>query len=111
MIIIYWPITWLTNIYPDYTRKKMKSLKSISIFLCSFELSIKDEELDLHLLYWMPTIHRCPYIKQRYIAEFAKCTNRRSELAFQITLTLVTQGVVWIKYGFCDLLEYIQLGQ
>jgi hypothetical protein len=32
-------------------------------------------------------------------------------LAFQITLTLVTQGVVWIKYGFCDLLEYIQLGQ
>ena len=85
-------------------------MKSIRIFLCSFELLIKDEELDLHLLYCMLTIHKCPY-KQRYIAEFAKCTNRRSELAFQITLTLATQRVVGIKGGFCDLLEYIQLGQ
>jgi len=39
--------------------------------LCSFDLSMKIEDCDLPLLYWIPKLHKCPY-KQHYIAGAAK---------------------------------------
>ena len=43
--------------------------------LCSFVISTKDEELDLHSLYYIPKLHKCPY-KQRYINGSFKCSTK-----------------------------------
>jgi hypothetical protein len=90
--------------------------------LCSFEISTKDEELDLPSLYWIPKLHKCP-LKQRYIAGSAKCSTKPlSKLLTCILSTVKTVlqsycdtsysrgGVnqMWILKNSEDLLEYIQ---
>ena len=71
---------------------------------CSFGISIKDEELDLTSIYWIPTLHKCPF-KQRYIPGSAKCSTKpllklltcilsASKLHFRATVTLATHWVV-----------------
>lgn len=37
------------------------------LVLSSFGLSMKDEDRDLPLLFWIPKLYKCSY-KQRYIA-------------------------------------------
>ena len=56
---------------PDdtYERGNPGNHKSV---LRSFGISIKDEELDLPSLYYIPKLHKCPY-KQCYTAGSAKC--------------------------------------
>ena len=61
--------------YTPTTLTKEEILDNHGSVLCSFEISTKDEELDLPSLYWIPKLHRCPF-KQRYIAGFAKCTTK-----------------------------------
>ena len=55
---------------PTYTLTtftKEEILDNHRSVLCSFGISIKDEELDLPPLYWIPKLHKFPY-KQRCIA-------------------------------------------
>ena len=59
--------------YTPTTPTKEEILDNHRSVLCSFGISIKDEELDLPSLYWIPKLHKGPY-KQRYIAGSAKCS-------------------------------------
>ena len=61
-----------------YTDKHLQQKTSwiiIDLFYVPFRISIKDEELDLSSLYWIPKLHKCPY-KQRYIAGSSKCSTK-----------------------------------
>ena len=57
--------------YTPTTPTKEEILDNHRSVLCSFGISIKDEELDLPSLYRIHQLHKCPY-KHRYIAGFAK---------------------------------------
>ena len=58
--------------YTPITLTNEEILDNHRSVLCSFGISIKDEELDLQSLYWIPKLHKCPF-KQHYIAGSAKC--------------------------------------
>ena len=49
---------------------------------------MKDEDCDIPLLYWIPTLHKCP-CKQRYIAEAAKCSSKPLSKILASILTAV----------------------
>ena len=90
--------------------------------LCSFGISIKDEELDLPSIYWILKLHKCPF-KQRYIAGSAKCSTKPLSKLLTCILSVVKTGLqsycdtsysrggvnqMWILKNSKDLLEYIQ---
>jgi len=58
--------------YTPITLTNEEILDNHRSVLCSFGISIKDEELDLQSLYWILKLHKCPF-KQHYIAGSAKC--------------------------------------
>ena len=63
---------------PTYTPTaltKEEILENHKSVLSSFGISVKDEDLELPSLYWLPKLHKSPY-KQRYIAESAKCSTK-----------------------------------
>jgi hypothetical protein len=51
--------------YTPTTLTKEEILDNHGSVLCSFEISTKDEELDLPSLYWIPKLHRCPLKPKR----------------------------------------------
>jgi hypothetical protein len=90
--------------------------------LYSFEISTKDEELDLPSLYWIPKLHKIPF-KQHYIAGSAKCSTKPLSILLTCILSAVKTGLqsycdtsysrggvnqMWILKNSKDLLEYIQ---
>ena len=99
--------------YTPTTLTKEEILENHRSVLCSFEISTKDEELDLPSLYWIPKLHKCPF-KQRYIAGSAKCSTKPLSKLLTCILsavktglqsycdTIATWGVVWIRCGFFD---------
>ena len=102
--------------------RKMKSWTIIGLFLCSFRISTKDEELDLPSLYWIPQLHKCPF-KQCYVAGSAKCSTKPLSKLLTCILSAVKTGLqsycdtsysrggvnqMWILKNSKDLLEYIQ---
>jgi hypothetical protein len=56
--------------YTSTTLSKQEIIDNHMSELYSFGLSMK---VDLPLLYWIPTLHKCPY-KQRYSTGAAKWT-------------------------------------
>ena len=109
-----------TSLQVEHLTPIFKTASSRSV-LCSFDISTKDEELDLPSLCWIPKLHKCPY-KQRYIAGSVKCsTNPLSKLLTYILSvgksglqsycdTSYSRGVnqMWILKNSKDLLEYMQ---
>ena len=65
--------------------------------LCSFEISTKDEELDLPSLYWIPKLHKWPY-KQCYIAGSTKCSTKPFSKLLSCILSVVKAGF----HSCCD---------
>jgi len=58
---------------PTYTStllSKEEILSNHKSVISSCGLSIKVDYVDLHSLYWIPKLHKCPY-KERYIAGYA----------------------------------------
>ena len=106
-------------------RRHMRKRKFWTIIgrpvLCSFGLSIKDEELDLPSLYMLPQLHKCSY-SQRYIAGSAKCSikplsklitysiNGQHELLSYWDTSYSRDGVnqIWILKNSKDQLVYIK---
>ena len=58
------------------------------LVLSSFGLSMKVEDCDLPLLYWIPILHKCP-CKQRYIAGATKCSTKPFSKMLTSILTAV----------------------
>jgi hypothetical protein len=96
--------------YTPTTLTKEEILVNHRSVLCSFEISTKDEELDLPSLYWIPQLHKCIF-KQRNIAESAKCSTKPLSKLLTCILSAVKTGlqsycdtsysrVVWIRCGF-----------
>jgi hypothetical protein len=56
--------------------------------LFSFGFSIKVEDCDLPLLYWIPKLHKSPF-KQRYIAGAGKCSTKTLSKSLTSILTAV----------------------
>jgi hypothetical protein len=61
--------------YTPTTLAKEEIMENHRSVLCSFGILIKDEELDLPSLYWIPKLHKCSF-KQRYFAGSAKCSTK-----------------------------------
>ena len=61
--------------YTLTTLTKEEILDKHRFVLCSFEISTKDDELDLTSLYWISKLHKCPNT-QRYIAWSSKCSTK-----------------------------------
>ena len=61
--------------YTPTTLTKEKILDNHRSDVCSFGISIKDEELDRQTLYWIHTLYTCSY-KQRYIDISVKCSTK-----------------------------------
>ena len=108
--------------YTPTTLTKEEILDNHKSVLCSFGISIKDEELDLPSLYWILKLHKCPF-KQRYVAGSAKCSTKRLPKLLTCILSSVKTGLqsycdtsysrdgviqMWIQKNSKDLLEYIQ---
>jgi hypothetical protein len=70
--IRYWQITWQSYIYLDDTYDRGNREQSYVCFHF-LGISIKDEELDLPSLDWIPKLHKSPY-KQRCIDGSATCS-------------------------------------
>ena len=70
--IRYWPFTWQSYIYPDDTYDRGNREQSYVCFHF-LGISIKDEELDLPSLDWIPKLHKSSY-KQRCIDGSATCS-------------------------------------
>ena len=84
-------------IYTPTNLMKEEILDNHRSVLCSFGISTKDEELDLPSLYWIPTLHKCPF-KQSYIVGSAKCSTKTF---FQI-LTCILSAVKIGLQSYCD---------
>ena len=61
--------------YSPTALTKEEILENHKSVFSSFGISVKNEDLELPLLYWLPKLHKCPY-KQRYIAGSAKCSTK-----------------------------------
>jgi hypothetical protein len=83
--------------YTPTTHTKEEILDNHRSVLCSFRISIKDEELDLPSLYWIPKLHKCPF-KQRYIAGAAKCSTKPLSKLLICILSAVKTGI----QSYCD---------
>ena len=93
-------------IYTLITLTKVEILDNYRSPVCSFEISTKDEELDLPSLYWISRLHKSSY-QQRYIAGAAKCSTKiLSKLltsilsADKISLQSYRDTSYSIRYGF-----------
>jgi hypothetical protein len=108
--------------YTPTTLAKEEILNNHRSVLCSFGISIKDDELDLPSLYWIPKLHKCPF-KQRYFAGSAKCSTKPLSKLLACILSAVKTGLqsycdisyprggvnqMWILKNSKDLFEYIQ---
>jgi hypothetical protein len=108
--------------YTPMTLTKEEILDNHRSVVCSFGISTKDEELNLPSLYWIPTLHKCPF-KQRYIAGSAKCSTKPLSKLLTCILLAVNTGFqsycdtsysrggvnqMWMLKNSKDLLEYIQ---
>ena len=110
--------------YTPTTLSKEEILENHKSVLSSFGISVKDEDLELPSLYWLPKLHKSPY-KQRYIAGSAKCSTKplskllttievwqqlkkasRSIVTWPILEVAVNQ--MWILKNSKDLLECIK---
>ena len=110
---------------PTYTPTaltKEEILENHKSVLSSFGISVKDEDLELPSLYWLPKLHKSPY-KQRYIAGSAKCSTKPLSKLLTSILTAVKEGLqkycdmaysrsgvnqMWILKNSKDLLECIK---
>ena len=104
--MIYVPYTCITGCIdnslgnPTYTSTiltKEEILDNHRSVLCSFEISTKDEELDLPLLYWIPKLHKCSF-KQCYIAGSAKCSMKPLSNLLACILSVVKTRL----QSYCD---------
>ena len=67
--------------------------------LSSFGVHIKDVDIDLPSLYWIPKLHKDPY-KQRFIAGSSNCSTKPLSKILTSFLTTVKDGLK--KY--CDVI-------
>ena len=73
---------------PTYTRTDLTKDEILSNHkgaLQSFGIHLKNDELNLSSLYWIPKLHKNPY-KERYIAGSSKCATK--PLSVQLTKIL-----------------------
>ena len=90
--------------------RQRKSWTIIGLFLCSFEISTKDEELDLRhstgflnytsVLTNSVILLGLPNAPRNLFPNYYHVFFRWSKLGFIVTVTLATRGVVWIRCGF-----------
>lgn len=105
----------LTTIAVFPSRKNFKIINRLWIII--FNIPNKQNNFELHYLYWIPKIHKSPY-KQRYIAGSSKCSTKPlsysfdefkvfgagqifffEELPFERHI-LVIIGLIFIKFGY-----------
>ena len=90
--------------------------------LTSFGIQTTDEELDLPYIYWIPKMHKNPYI-HRFIAGSSKCSTKPLSILLTKLLTHIKQGLqkycetaysrsgvnqMWILKNSKELLEHLQ---
>jgi hypothetical protein len=107
---------------PTYTPTTLTKEEITGLFVCSFGISTKDEELGLKSLYWIPKLHKCPF-KQCYFAGSGKCSTKPLSKLLTCILSAVKTGLqsygdtsysrggvnqMWILKNSKDLLEYVQ---
>jgi len=106
--IDYWKILGLdsSQVNPKYTAttlSKQEIIDNHMTVLSSFGLSMK---VDLPLLYWIPTLHKCPY-KQRYSTGAAKCSIKPLSNILTSILTAVNiinqNQIIEGKYTYCSI--------
>ena len=59
---------------------KVEIIDNHKSVLSSFGLSMKDEEYDLPLLYWIPKLHKCPYKQCHMVGAINSCTRQLFKL-------------------------------
>ena len=65
--------------------------------MLTFGISLREEDIDIPKLYWIPKLHKNPY-KQRYIAGSAKCSTKPLSQILTRILTAVKEGL----QKYCD---------
>ena len=65
--------------------------------MLTFGISLPEEDIDLPKLYWIPKLHKNPYM-QRYIAGSAKCSTKPLSQILTRILTAVKEGL----QKYCD---------
>ena len=77
--------------YTATTLSKDEVIDNHMSSLPSFGLSMKNEDCNLPLLYWMPRLHKCP-CKQGHIADAAKCSTKPLSKILTSILTVMETG-------------------
>ena len=110
------------NTYQHTSLSKEEIVRNHKSVLESFNIKIKDEDLDLPSLYWTPKLHKSPY-KQRFIAGSSKCSTKPLSKILTLILTTIKEGLqtycekvystsgvnqMWILKNSKDLLETLK---
>ena len=80
---------------PTYTRtdlSKEEILANHRSVLQSFDINVKEVDLDLPSLYWIPKLHKNPY-KERYIAGSSNCSTKPLSVLLTKILTVIKGGL------------------
>jgi len=70
---------------------KIEIIDNHSSVLSSCGLSMKNEDCNMPLLYWIPKLHKCP-CKQRYISGGAECSTKSLSKILTSIFTVVKTG-------------------
>ena len=85
----------IISIPQKHLRKKLREIIVKSNFVSrSLGFSATDEELDLHPLYWIPKLHKCPYQQ----CSISKCSPRNMQT---ISLHSINDKRCAISYSRC----------
>ena len=76
---------------------KEEILQNHHSVMLTFGISLPEEDIDLPKLYWIPKLHKNPYM-QRYIAGSAKCSTKPLSQILTRILTAVKEGL----QKYCD---------
>ena len=91
--------------------------------LTSFGFETSDDEIDLPCIYWIPKMHKNPYIKHRFIVGLSKCSTKPLSILLTKLLRRIKQSLqkycetvnsrswinqMWILKNSNELLEHLK---
>ena len=83
--------------YQRTTLTKEEIVRNHQSVLETFNIHLKDDDLNLPSLYWTPKLHKSPY-KQRFIAGSSKCSTKPLSKILTLILTTIKEGL----QTYCD---------